>query len=138
VSGTLARRVVWTVVVLGVLAVIVVGLRIVGSPAAQRVRRLDERRVSDLQTIAYAVDAYWMQNQTLPRSVDELTPATRVTIQARDPVQSVPYVYRAGDGNRYELCATFEGDTTAETPPAFWRHPTGQHCFQLTAGSRTR
>jgi hypothetical protein len=138
VNRARARRAVLAAMVLAVVAVVIAGLRIVGSPGAQRIRRLDERRVNDLQAIANAVDAYWTQKKTLPRSLDELTPVTRLTIPARDPVDDVPYVYRAGEADRYELCATFEGDTNAENPRAFWTHPAGQRCFQLTAGTRTR
>ena len=132
------RRVVWTTVLLVILAAVVAGLRILGSPAAQRIRRLDERRERDLQTIAAAVDAYWAQNKSLPRSVDELTPSTRITIQPRDPVSNAPYVYRTLTGATYELCATFEGEARTENATAFWSHPAGQHCFRLTAGSQLR
>jgi hypothetical protein len=134
VNRALARRLVWTIVVLAVVAVLAAGLRIVGSPAAQRIRRLDERRVGDLQAVAYAVDAYWKQTKRLPQSLDELTPSPRVAIQTRDPVSKAPYVYRALTADTYELCAEFEGDAKTGTPTTFWSHPAGRHCFRLTAG----
>ena len=134
-TRTLARRLVWTIVVLAVVAALVAGLRIVGSPAAQRIRRLDERRVRDLQSIAYAVDAYWKQTKTLPGSLDELTPSPRVAIQTRDPVSNASYVYRTMTADTYELCAEFEGDAGTGNPTTFWSHPAGRHCFRLTAGT---
>ena len=55
-----------SVVVLVVLAAVVYGFILVGSPASQRVLRFDERRVSDLQSISFALDSYWLRNEQLP------------------------------------------------------------------------
>jgi hypothetical protein len=134
VNRAVARRLVLAIMVLAVVAVLVVGLRTVGSPAAQRLRRLDERRVRDLQSIMYAVDTYWKQNKTLPRSLDELTPSPRVSIETRDPVSKASYVYRTTAADTYELCADFESDMKSEGAAVFWDHPAGRHCFRLTAG----
>ena len=47
-------------------ASIVYSFSIMGSPAKQRVWRLDDRRVTDLQSIQYQVINYWQQKEKLP------------------------------------------------------------------------
>ncbi len=136
-------------VAIAVVVVIIFGLVSAGSPAAERIRRGDEQRVSELQQISYAVDQYWAQNGTLPASLEDLakSPDAYVT-SITDPRSGEPYVYRpyqqlplAGQPiiSSYQLCATFEGATPAETsrpvppPETFWNHDIGETCFDLEA-----
>ena len=56
-----------------VIAAVVAGVFVLGSPADERARRLDRRRVEDLQGIAAATDLYWTRHSRLPASLDELT-----------------------------------------------------------------
>ena len=59
--------------VITVIVAVGVGLFILGSPAEERARRVDDRRVEDLQGIVAATDLYWTRHSRLPVSLDELT-----------------------------------------------------------------
>ena len=48
------------------------GLYLLGSPAEERARRMDARRITDLQAISAAADLYWTRHDSLPMSLDEL------------------------------------------------------------------
>ena len=127
-------------VALAVVVVVIFGLVSAGSPAAERVRRGDEQRVSELQQISYAIDSYWAQNGTLPTSLEDLakSPDAYVTSIA-DPRSGEPYMYRPSEMGAYQLCATFEGATPTDAsrpvppPETFWNHDIGEVCFDLTA-----
>lgn len=117
------------------------GLWTSGSPAKERARRLDDRRVSELQSISYAMDQWYRLNQQLPDSLDTLSKGRDVFVQSIvDPDTSIPYEYRVLNSMRYELCATFETDSGADGSPSpamyreanrFWEHPAGRHCYAI-------
>ena len=126
-------------VALAVVVVVIFGLVSAGSPAAERVRRGDEQRVSELQQISYAIDSYWTQNGALPTSLEILakSPDTYMTSIA-DPRSGELYTYHPSDRGTYQLCATFEGATPMDTsrpvppPETFWNHDIGETCFDLS------
>ena len=110
------------------------GLWILGSPAQERVNRLDGRRVADLQQIERAVHLHWTRQSRLAASLDELSGEAGVRISLRDPVTMEPYEYRALDDTRFEVCALFESAEPREGSTAgFWSHEAGRQCFLLTA-----
>jgi hypothetical protein len=114
-----------------VLGAVGAGFYVLGSPGEQRLLRLDERRVEDLNGIRAGVNAHWRTNQRLPESLDD---ARQGTALYRDPVSSDPYEYRVLDERSYELCATFDREFTPEEPALavrLWPHPAGRHCFTL-------
>lgn len=132
-------------VVLAVLAVVGVALLVLESPAEQRQRRLDERRVDDLRSIANAVDLYWTEEGSLPPDLDSVADWQGLDVETTDPVTGAPYGYTLTGDDSYELCATFA--TTDPTPEAgtawrrhgnVWHHPAGEHCFELETDSVTR
>jgi hypothetical protein len=116
-------------------AAIVVGIVLLGSPADERVRRLDERRVQDLSATARAVDLYWTRHSRLPSSLDELRTQTGADITIADPATSDGYEFRPLRDARYELCATFEGESrdSERGGAGFWSHRAGRQCFQRDA-----
>ena len=79
------RTVVAGIGVAVVLLAIVIGLAVVGSPADERARRLDERRVRALQGFAGAVDEYWRVRGRVPQSIAELMRDPRVIADTKDP-----------------------------------------------------
>jgi hypothetical protein len=124
-------------VIAAVLAVMIAALYVIGSPAAERRRRLDDRRIDDLERIAAAVDERWRQTGQLPASVDELSRERTFTLPS-DPVTGGRYDYRVLGGSSYELCAGFQENSRDDrdrsrghTP--FWNHGAGRHCYQLEA-----
>jgi type II secretory pathway pseudopilin PulG len=56
-----------------VLAAIVGGLMLTGSPGALRLLRLDEQKVQDLRNLATAIDNYEDRHKTLPETLEALT-----------------------------------------------------------------
>ena len=124
------------IVTIAVTAAIVVGIYLLGSPTDERARRLDERRVQDLSEIARAADVYWTRNTRLPASLDALRTETGANITIADPATGMSYEFRPLEGERYELCAVFEGesrDSDRGFGAGFWSHRGGRQCFQRDA-----
>ena len=122
--------------VITVIVAVGVGLFILGSPAEERARRVDDRRVEDLQGIVAATDLYWTRHARLPVSLDELTAEPGVRIKTGDPANSETYGYHAVDSSHYELCASFEqvsGETSGNSERNLWAHNSGPQCFQFEA-----
>lgn len=115
----------------------------IGSPAAGRVRRLDERRLEHLQAIHNEVQALvlgetrWARGERrmirpLPKSLDELTHQARsVRPEVRDPETGEPYGYQVLGEDRYRLCASFDRKRDERVQPR-WNHPARRHCFDLS------
>jgi len=115
-----------------VLAAIVLGFTGIGAPSYNRDVDFDQRRVSDLQTLARRITIAYAAHKTLPRSLNAL--AQNEPELLTDPLTSNPYAYQPGNAGTYPLCATFQTDT-AEPPfdRSIWKHPAGSHCFELSA-----
>jgi len=93
-------------------ASIVYSFSIMGSPAKQRVWRLDDRRVTDLQSIQYQVINYWQQKEKLPATLKDLqNPMSGYSLPV-DPEfeKGTTYEYIPGDKLTFQLCATFGAD----------------------------
>lgn len=113
-------------------AVAGVALVMVGPPSEARVRRIDQRRVDDLQRLASAVDLHWTRAAALPDRLAVVQEAG--ALPTRDPVSGAGYEYRVTGAKTYELCAAFERDGAGErwgTSAAFWTHGAGRQCYQL-------
>jgi len=87
---------------------IVAGFFAVGSPFSERLRRFDERRVSDLQSIQFQVVDYWQTKGKLPERLEDLRDDFRGFIPLNDPETSEPYEYRTTGELSFELCASFK------------------------------
>lgn len=140
------------VLVFGVIAVVVVvligGFVLAGSPFAERMRRFDERRVNDLQTIQWQVINYWQKKDRLPDAIDQLRDDIAGFIPPSDPESGMPYGYRRLSPLQFELCALFKTDAAgaAASGPAVapravggkgyapdsWEHGGGRACFGRT------
>ena len=126
-------------VVMGAIVVAVVyGFTLVGSPAGQRLIQFDERRVSNLQQITFAIDSYWVRNKTLPDNLEDLQDIRYFLESIQDPKTGEPYEYRILSDITYELCATFETDSNAMVnsrgiakpfSQQIWEHGIGRTCF---------
>lgn len=117
-----------------VVAAVIAGIYVIGSPAEQRLRRMDETRTQDLIATTYALDAYWRRNQQLPASLDELLQDRDASaILAGIDVQSTQEYMPRGPAT-YELCAVFNrpsSESRAEPGGVFWSHGEGRECFVL-------
>lgn len=124
------RKVLVGFVLAVVIGAVAAGFYLLGTPAEERTRRLDDRRVSDLQRLQLAIDLYWTRNGRLPSTLEELAKEAGTNIYGRDPVSGQPYEYRAKDADTYELCALFERE---EQTAGFWSHGPGRRCFEMTS-----
>lgn len=103
-----------------VLVIIAIGysFSIMGSPTTQRLLRLDDRRVQDLQSIQWQVISYWQQKEKLPEVLKDLADPISSYALPVDPEfqKGMTYEYKKTGDMSFELCATF-----AKPIPQGWR-----------------
>ena len=137
-DGKGGKRVIAGFAAVAFVAVVATGLVMIGSPANERARRLDARRVNDLRGISDAAETYLQRHGHLPASVDDLSNEGGMIVHGRDPEGSA-YEYRVHGPRAYELCATFLRDSSDRpTSGSFWSHGPGRRCFQLQVKEPTR
>jgi len=92
-----------------VVGAIVYSFSIMGSPTMQRLLRLDDKRVNDLQSIQYQIINYWQQKEKLPEKLSNLSNPLSGYSLPIDPEfgKGNTYEYFAKDKLKFELCATF-------------------------------
>jgi hypothetical protein len=127
----------WIAIVASIVVVasIVAAISITGLPPQQRLQRLDERRITDLDRIADAIDWYRGVNKRLPADLAELAKYRGRSLSIADPESGEAYGYeRVGDA-AYRLCARFATSSAdaLDPPPAWspdgWVHAAGRQCF---------
>ena len=107
-----------------VLGAIFCSFSIMGSPFKQRLLRLDDRRINDLQSIQYQIINYWQQKEKLPVKLSDLSNPISYYSLPVDPEfeKGNTYEYVVKDKLKFELCATF-----ALPIPRGWReYDTGE------------
>ncbi len=140
------RKTVAIAVSVVMLAAVVTGLIVAGSPGQERARQYDQRRVSDLQTLANAIDQHWTRTKALPASPADLLGKREYYVSSvTDPRTGEAYEYRITGEKTYELCASFELEDASDAlskPRApypypegtdFWRHGSGRVCYAFEA-----
>ena len=130
----------FTLAVIGaVMACLVGGFVVAGSPGRARLERLDDIRQSDLQSIAAAMDTLWRERGELAPTLEALSRERTTSVRSiLDPDTGQPYEYRITGEKSYELCAVFDLEeepkkTSAPQLPGsrFWNHGAGRRCFDL-------
>ena len=124
------------ILTVAVLVAVTVAIYLMGSPAQERARRTDQRRVADLTSVARAVDLHWSRNGALPQSLQDLAKMPGGMIRINDPETGESYEYRALEGGNYELCARFATDTgeaSGTVGPGSWSHGSARQCFRREA-----
>lgn len=112
---------------------IILGFTGIGTPAHNRSVSYDEQRVSDLQSLAYDVDAvYRAAHNRLPASLAGV--AVNDAAMLRDPVTHQPYRYERDSDSVYRLCAVFDA-ARSSAGRSFWQHTAGGYCFRLAAAA---
>ena len=127
-----------------VIASIIGGFMVVGSPSTQRVKRFDSTRVEHLQMIQSQIVAYWQHKQALPQTLSETGDPISGFVVSVDPETTEPYGYRITGKESFVLCATFslpsdERRTAVSSSPKrefgaaveYWRHGAGEQCFDV-------
>ncbi len=123
------------VATVAVVAAIAAGFWVLGTPGRQREIAADRQRLEDISTIAQRLHERYLgsnSNIALPNTL----PAEEVR---NDPLTNQPYEYARLSDREFELCATFDTDSSTHrlsnqnpTPDAQrWQHPEGRHCFEF-------
>lgn len=130
-----------------VIASIIIGFFVIGTPTDQRDRRFDEQRIQDLQTLQGQIIDYWTKKNVLPPSLSNLEDNISGFVTPKDPNSKQPYEYTVKDALTFELCATFaksNQNNTSNNPgvkyytsPADpfqqnWNHAIGRTCWTRT------
>jgi len=128
-----------------VLAIIVAGFFIIGSPADQRLYRFDEQKVQDLIGIQSQVVIFWQDKDRLPNDLDETKDPIKSFAIPTDPQTGEDYKYNTLGPLTFELCATFNKESRdqlrSQARPYFfdefffdesWEHGEGETCFERT------
>lgn len=130
-----------------IIATIVGGFFIMGTPAQVRLYRFDSEKVNDLQNIQYQIVNYWQQKQKLPVSLSDLADPISGYHIPTDAQNNTPYEYEATGSLSFKVCATFNAesqqatgaDLTRPTVPMgkgdisdSWWHEAGHTCFDRT------
>ncbi len=122
---------------------VIYGFIVMGSPSRIRSLRFDIDRVSALQTIQGQLVNYWQQKGKLATTLADLEDPISGFKVPMDPKTGAPYEFILGAKNAFQLCATFEQDSTSSTASSMytkpygagedsWVHKTGRTCFDRT------
>ena len=130
-----------------VLAALIGGFVVIGSPMKARYVRFDNMRINHLisiqDTILYN---YWQPKGELPSSLEDLNDplaSYHQTIE-KDPETGKDYTYEKTGKLTFKLCANFrystieeKGDSSTTRPIRVgenenWRHAAGVHCYERT------
>jgi hypothetical protein len=135
------------VVVVAVIASVVAGFFIIGSPATQRLMRIDQQKVQDLSSIQWQIISFYQQKERLPKSLQELEDPLIGFIVPTDIQTGKDYGYILGEGTSFKLCAYFNKESReyaagiAQPLPTEssvrygiedinWTHGVGETCFE--------
>jgi hypothetical protein len=112
------------IVAVVILMAIIYGIVLIGSPAMQRAKMMDERRVNDLSSIqSQIVYTQWENKGTVPTSLDALKDPISNYLVPTDPETGTDYTYNKISKNSFELCATFKTITSTTTSNAIIAKP---------------
>lgn len=146
VSSTGRPKMLAIIAIVFVIATIVGGFVIMGSPATQRKIRFDEQRTQDLQSIQWRIVSFWQQKQTLPAGLADLTDSISSFAAPVDPETGLAYEYRKTGPTAFELCANFNVQSSVDRLNDYskssaavqmvgqdnWQHGVGRVCFLRT------
>lgn len=95
-------------IVISIVAIsVIAGFFIVGSPQEERLRRFDEKRVSDLQFFQSEIINFWMNKGKLPEKLSDLRDDIRGIAIPTDPETGAEYGYNIKSPESFSLCAVF-------------------------------
>ena len=122
-----------TVATIAVVAVITLGLRVLGGPGTQRLVQSDLRTLRTLGGLAQQIKFTWdSSGKVLPANLEKFPNSVK-----QNPVTNKFFTYRPKSNSEYELCATFATDSRdLQNTNEFWAHPKGDYCFQLDASQQ--
>ena len=113
----------------------VAGLVISGSPERQRLLRLDERRIRDLQSLSNGISLQYQTTRELPADLAGLVDGRIRSSVPRDPVSGEQYAFEILERREFQLCAEFALPSEDVPPDDFWSHEAGRQCFRFDLAS---
>lgn len=127
---------------------VVWGFAIIGSPFAERDRRFDAERASDLRSIQEDVIRFWLDMKTLPANLDEIASRDPQShwVAPKDPQSGTLYEYRKIGDLSFEVCAIFARATEIDNDSVGsrryrgnpdWNHEAGRTCFPHAIDPKT-
>ena len=142
-SGGLDKRMLVVAVGIVVVAAVVAGLLVVGSPVDERARRLDEQRVRELQELRTAVELHFRRDGVLPDSLEQVVRRSPLPVRLTEPEGGRLYGYEVIDSTSYRLCATFSfptptGEASRYSYEKEWAHGAGRQCYRFRVRMRDR
>jgi hypothetical protein len=115
-----------------VVAVVILGFRVLGGPSTQRLVQADLRTVRAMAQLAGQIELRWNgSNKVLPANLDQFP-----TSEKQNPISKKVFDYRPKSSSEYELCTTFltkSRDQQLPDTPDSWAHSGGDYCFHLDA-----
>jgi len=129
------------IVTVAVVAVVIGGFMLAGSPETAKKQQIDLVRSDNLQQISSIVSNYYYQTKALPTTLASLYEASNNGAGFVDPETQIFYDYARKSDTSYELCAVFGtqsvDDSTASVlapraGPNFYQHGFGKECFVVT------
>jgi hypothetical protein len=118
-----------------VVVVVILGFRVLGGPAAQRLVQSDVRTIRALTELARQINQRWLSSgKVLPGDLEKFPDTIK-----QDPISAKSFGYRPKLNEEYELCATFATDTRdmpVTNPKDQWTHPKGDYCFEFEASQQ--
>ncbi|MFH1253148.1 MAG: DUF5671 domain-containing protein [Candidatus Uhrbacteria bacterium] len=142
-KSLIARNVAIGTAVVAVITIIL-GFVFVGSPAEQRMIRLDAQRVTDLSMIQSEAINYYSLKRELPANLELLNNSISGFAIPTDPDTKTAYAYNIKSNLEFELCANFSAKSVegqnASYPMYYdrysagqnWHHDIGRTCFTRT------
>lgn len=134
-----------------ILASVVWGFVVLGSPRTQQLLKYDEQKMNDLQNIQNSIQNYYSTMGVLPENLVELS-AQNYYANNIDSQTQKPYEYEKTSKTTYNLCAEFNKDSinnngltnVARSPATLspygnvpWAHSSGRYCFNQTINPNT-
>lgn len=100
---------------------ITAALLVIGGPSKARLERMDERRTSDLSTLASAIERHQLFTGNLPASLTELRERLETRGSANrppetDPETGVPYSYKRLGDTHFRICTDLALPDAASPP----------------------
>jgi heme/copper-type cytochrome/quinol oxidase subunit 4 len=109
---------------------------IVESPVEARNRKIDEKIVSNLQSVTSAVNQYYSENKRLPQDFNEIKTQEYSFVDSNSFIEESTgkyYEYKIVDDKKYEICATFSSSNLdngqKDYYSMYWKHDKGYQCL---------
>lgn len=126
-----------------ILISIVIGFMFTGSPIKERMRKLDEQRISHLSMLQMNIVEYWKNKGKLPENLSMLKDDLRNVSIPQDPETRTEYGYGTKGEDTFILCATFSEESILDKSTYIdshfyggisgnqsWDHSAGKTCFE--------